>query len=470
MAIKKLERHQRILIMGLGLFGGGVGAARFWAKLGSRVTVTDKKTAEILAPSIAELEGLNLTYRLGGHDKADFRDCDLVVVNPAVKPDDEYLCAARDAGAKIVTEIGLVFRLATGPVIGVTGSNGKSTTTALIGSMLECHDPGTLVGGNIGGSLLDEMPEHNPASPLVLELSSFQLHYLRDQAPAPRVAAVTNLSPNHLDWHGTVLRYYEDKRNIARFQGADDYLVLNAEDATLREWAPLCPARKIMTALADPGGENACFVRNGKITLRLSGGEQALCDLDLLRLPGAHNRCNAVMAAAAAYAYCRDAVAIRRGLESFAGLPHRLETVAEAGGVKFVNDSIATTPESAICGLDSFDRPIVIIAGGYDKGTPFEEFGAKVAAKAEAAVLIGATAGKMREIILRHKPGFRLEMPEDFPAAVARAHALCPPGGVVLLSPACASYGWFQNFQQRGEIFRRLAQDLASGKNGPAQA
>ncbi len=510
--IEELKSHRRVTVMGLGLFGGGVGAARFWSGLGAQVTVTDLKDRETLAPSVAALADTGCRLILGEHREEDFRDTDLVVVNPAVKPENQYIRLARAAGVPVVTEIGLLLRLAKGPVLAVTGSNGKSTTTSLLGAMVRAHEPAALIGGNLGGSLLEKLSGHRPSAPLILELSSFQLHYLKGENFAPRAAVVTNLSPNHLDWHRTTLSYYEDKRLIVAGQTADDCAVLNAEDETLRAWAKECPARVILTARRDPESADACFVRErgGErwIVCRLAGKETELAPLSLLRLPGEHNVQNALQAAAAAFDFTADAAAVAEGMSRFDGLPHRLERVGEAGGVKFVNDSIATTPESAVCGLEAFACPVVLLAGGYDKGQPFDALGRSIVERAHALVLIGKTAPAIREAVVKalaerpagrrgappggmaggplgvqagpaieaagrlaqsgSPPGGMAEEPivieagTEFEAAVRLAKSVCPPGGVVLLSPACASYDMFKNFEQRGEIFRQIVAKLVA--------
>ncbi len=467
MAIRPLYRHQRVTVMGLGLFGGGAGAARFWSELGSDVVVTDLRDAETLAPSLKELEGLGCRFVLGEHRDEDFKNCDLVIANPAVKPDNQYLRLARSAGAHVLTEIGLVFRLASGPIIGVTGSNGKSTTTALLGQMLRAHEPRTLVGGNLGGSLLGALRRHLPSAPIILELSSFQLHYLRRQRVSPTVSVVTNLQPNHLDWHGTVLRYYEDKRTIVRFQTNDDAVVLNVEDPTLAAWAAACRGRVVHVARKDPGARNACFLdAEDRIVARLDQTECVLAPIDSLQLPGGHNVMNALLAAAAAYTFSRNAEAVGEGLAAFSGLPHRLEDVGTADGIRFVNDSIATTPQSTICALASFKEPKALIVGGHDKGLSFEDLGAAIRQHAHAAVLVGETATAIRDAIEAdaaeppRPPLF--EAGSDFEQAVRLAKEACPAGGIVLLSPACSSHDMFNNFAERGEAFRRIVRELGA--------
>ncbi len=464
--------------MGLGLFGGGVGAARFWSELGAEVTVTDLRTAEELAPSVTALEGTNCRFILGEHREEDFRRCDLVVVNPAVRPDNRLLRLARSCGARITTEIGLVWRLASGPILAVTGTAGKSTTVSLLGAMIKAFDPRTLVGGNLGGSLLPEIKRHPPSAPIVLELSSFQLHYLKPQRIAPEVAVVTNLAPNHLDWHGTALRYYEDKRNIIRYQQPTQWAVLNAEDVALRQWAAEAPARVIYVGRSDPERADACFVsgmladdqtppHGAHIIMRLQGDEQPLAEVSALRLRGPHNLLNALQAAAAAYVFCRAPRAVLAGLTAFGGLPHRLEEIATWRGIKFINDSKATTPEATILALRSFAGAVVLIAGGSDKGASFAALGAAIAKYAAAVVLLGDTAARIKAEILRAAGEVAppiYEEGDDFAGAVRKAAEACPAGGVVLLSPACASFDMFANYESRGERFREIVQSLIQGR------
>jgi UDP-N-acetylmuramoylalanine--D-glutamate ligase len=454
------KRHARVTIMGLGLFGGGVGAARFWANLGSRVTVTDLRGREELEPSLRKLEGLGCTFVLGGHRQEDFIHADLVVVNPAVKPDNRFVTLAREHGAKITTEVGTLLRLVHGPLFAVTGSNGKSTTTALLGAVMQRAEPATLVGGNIGGSLLDAVREHRPSAPVVLELSSFQLHYLREQRRSPNIAVITNLSPNHLDWHRSLEAYYDDKRTILRYQFPEDAAVLNAADPILRSWADTCRQRVCLFSVEEPDWPNAVFVRDGTVVVRLGGLEKDAFPVEALGLPGRHNLENALAATGAAYLYLHSTSFFEEAFASFRGLPDRIELVGEKRGIRFFNDSIATTPEAAIAALQALEGPIVLIAGGYDKGADFGELGRVIAERAEASVLLGETAEAIREAVRDAGQGAAVVRVESFEDALERAVELCPRGGAVLLSPGCASYGLFRNYQERGERFRALVAEL----------
>ncbi|MDR1611233.1 MAG: UDP-N-acetylmuramoyl-L-alanine--D-glutamate ligase [Planctomycetota bacterium] len=470
---ERLRGFRRVTVMGLGLFGGGVGAACYFSDLGARLVVTDLAPAEKLGASLARLEGRDIEFRLGGHRMRDFTGTDLVVANQVVRPDNRYLAAARANGIPVLTETGIALALNRSPWAAVTGSAGKSTTAALLAAMLVRHDPNTMFGGNIGGDLITRIETQPAASPVVVELSSFQLIHIGhallagDIAP-PAAAAVTNLSPNHLDWHLDAEEYYQCKRKLILAQRPGGAAVLNVDDPLLAGWAREAPGRVIRCALADPGGDDACFVDGGRIALRLSGSAAAEIPLGILRPRGRHNIVNAVQATAAAFAVTGDAKPVADGLAAFPGLPHRMETAATAAGRTFVNDSKCTTPEAAILALEAVEEAKVLIAGGYDKRAPFDELGRAVQKRAHGLVLIGAAAGRLRRAVLDAEadrdPGLGklgiIDAGGDFGKAVREAFRLCPVGGVVLLSPACASWDMFRNYEERGEKFRALAVGL----------
>lgn len=475
-SLDTLRRYVRVTVMGLGLFGGGVGAARFFAGLGARVTVTDMASREKLARSVAALDGLDIRFVLGEHREADFIETDLVVTNQAVRPDNPFLEIARSRGIPVVTETGLALGLNPSPWAGVTGSSGKSTTASLFAEMVRHHDAGMLFGGNIGGDLLTRTAGRTSRAPLVAELSSFQLTYVgvdiaEGRVAPPRVAVVTNLAANHLDWHADMDEYVAAKMSLLRHQKADDWAILNADDALLLQATGSLPGRVVYCSLRDEGRGDACFVADDAVVVRF-GRVERCWPLDAYRLPGRHNRYNAVQAVAAAFALTQDADAVARGLAAFFGLPHRLEAVGEAGGRRFVNDSKATTPEAAIIALEAMDNP-VLIAGGYDKHAPFEALAKVIQKRAAALVLVGQAGARLRDAVAAvassRSEGWTslpiTDAGDDFELAVRKAYALTPPGGVVLLSPACASFGMFVNYEERGRVFGELAARLSREAN-----
>ena len=444
-----------VTVMGLGLFGGGVGVAQFLARRGARVTVTDEKNRRELAPSLKALKGLPIAYHLGGHRKSDFTRAEIVAVSPAVRPDSPYVAAAGKAGAEITSEMNLFMALCPADVVGITGSNGKSTTTALTGAILATDRPAR-VAGNIGKSLLDEVEGIGPDETIVLELSSFQLHALARVRKSPRVAVVTNLSENHIDWHGSMRAYIAAKKNILRFQHPGDVAVLNADDAEVRTWRGAARGRVVFFSARRKLGEGV-FADGRRLVFRLGGREERV-DLSRMQLRGPHNISNVLAAATAARVLGVPAKAIGEAIAAFRPLPHRLQPVGTRGGVLFVNDSKATTPLAACAAINAFDEPIVLIAGGYDKKIDPAPMVRAIRRCVKAVVLVGETAAALRKAIGNGRP--IVERAGTFPDAVRRAAALARRGDVVLLSTGHASWDMFDNYEQRGAMFRRVATKL----------
>ena len=347
-------RNRRVLVMGLGSFGGGLGAVKFLVKRGAIVTVTDLRSEEKLAEPLADLsETPPARLVLGKHNRDDFRSADLVVVNPAVKRDCPFLNAATEAGVPTTSEMNLFWKWNRAPVVAVTGSNGKSTTTALIHSIIRqflSRQAGRTawLGGNIGTSLLPIVDQIQPDDIVVLELSSFQLNDLDRLRVSPHVAVVTNFAPNHLDWHPNLDHYRRAKQTILRWQRPDDVAVLNADDPDVREW-PVHGERLEFGMIH--AGQRGAFFANGEAAIQTKSVHASWPLSKWLRLPGSHNVANALAAIAASVSLGVDVEDIRQGIESYKALPHRLEFVAEVAGRKFYNDSLATTPESVGGGI-----------------------------------------------------------------------------------------------------------------------
>jgi len=445
-----------VTVMGLGLFGGGVGAARYLARQGARVTVTDLKPADVLAPSVEALRGLPMTFHLGGHDPADFTGAEVLVVSPAVPKTSPYVVMAEKAGAEITSEMNLFVERCPAPIVGVTGSSGKSTTTALVGEMLALAGP-VRVGGNIGKSLLEDLPDIRPHETVVLELSSFQLEDLGRIAASPRTAVVTNLSENHLDRHGTMAAYIDAKKNILRFQGAGGAVVLNADDAEVRSWGAEARGRVVLFSSCEVLAEGV-FAQEGQVVFRLGQGEERVDLAGRLRLRGRHNVSNVLAAAAAARLLGVTPHQIAEAAAAMQPLPHRLQLLGWREGVQFFDDSKATTPQAAVVAMDAFAEPIILIAGGYDKHSDPAPMVAAIRRRAKAVILIGATAAALQRAIGPGGPV--VERVEGLEAAVGRAVALAGTGDVVLLAPGYASWDMFDNYEQRGDVFRQAALDL----------
>ena len=459
-------RGRQVLVMGLGSFGGGTGAVKFLVSRGASVTVTDLRSPEKLADALAELkETPPDRLVLGIHHEHDFTSADLVVVNPAVRRDNPFLQAALQAGVPITSEMNLFWKWNKAPIVAVTGSNGKSTTTALIHAILEKSlqpqsNRRAWLGGNIGKSLLPLVDQIHPHDIVVLELSSFQLTDLDRLQVSPHVAVVTNFAPNHLDWHPDLNHYRFAKQSILRWQSANDVAVLNADDADVRQWVTTGQRREFALHNTDSA---TVIYENGHVVVRFPNERFCWPLRDWLKLPGEHNIANALAAITATVAVGVEEASVREGITTYEPLPHRLQFVAEVAGRRFYNDSLATTPESTEVALHAFDSPIVLLAGGYDKHVDLKGMASVIAMKAKAVSLMGQTAGQLRESICSH-PARICEVSEpqlSFSAAFDWAVHHSSPGDVILLSPGCASYDWFRNFAERGSQFIELVRGYA---------
>ena len=444
---------KKVLVMGLGRFGGGVDATKFTAGADAKVTVTDLASAEQLSSSLKQLEGLTgIEYHLGSHTASDFEQADIIIVNPAVPADNEFLAIARRNNKLITSQVNIFFELCPATIIGITGANGKSTTAALTTHLLRSVSDKrratsgghVWLSGNIGDKpLLMVADQIGPDDLVVLELSSFQLEQLAQIQKAPQVALLTNLTPNHLDRYGTFADYCRAKENIFKLQKPNEKSLpvsfFNAEDKLGAEWFEKYSRDKRRICL--------------KFSTDDISGEISSC----FTLPGRANLSNLAAAIAVAKYFGVDDETIKNCLSGFKPLPHRLELVSQINGVSWYDDSKATTPDSAIAALEAFEQPIIIIAGGYDKNISFGKFGEEIARKAKSAVLIGQTKEKIAAAIRSSRSNvLTVEFAKSLAEAVELAKRLSRPGDVVLLSPACASFDMFENFQQRGRVFREL--------------
>lgn len=453
-------RGKRVTVMGLGRFGGGVGAVQFLIERGARVTLTDTAPAEDLAESLAQINEAALeALQLGGHREDDFLDADLIVASPAVPRDNPFLQAACRGGIPLTSEMNLFWQHHHGKVIGVTGSNGKSTTAAMIHVILQHAGHTSRLGGNIGASLLPIVDQIAPTDWTVLELSSFQLADLDCLFTSPDIAVVTNFRPNHLDWHGSLGSYRCAKQTILRWQTGSGTAVLNHNDPEVTAWKTNGHVLHFghQCETADTHSPTPPGVRvHADQLLHVPGDGAAPETIDLsLKLPGRHNLENAAAAITATLAIGIDPRTAADALADFTGLPHRLQHVGTFEGRDFYNDSLATTPESAIAALAAFDRPVVLLAGGYDKQIELRDFAAAIATRTRAVALMGQTADLLHDLLEDHSDTARqsARICDCFASAFDWAWQQSRPGDIVLLSPGCASYGWFRNFTERGQQF-----------------
>jgi UDP-N-acetylmuramoylalanine--D-glutamate ligase len=445
---------QRVTVVGLGI--EGVDVVRHLARQGAEVTVSDSRPAEKLAGPLAELAGLPVHYMLGSTQTSEVASADAVFVSQGVPLDLPGLKAAREGGVQLFSMTGLFLDVCPGPVVGITGSSGKTTTTALVAEMFRADERPVFMGGNIGVGLLDHLPLIRPYTWSVLEISHTQLQLVES---SPHIAALLNVTPNHLDRFGWD-DYVRLKTNILRFQTSADIAVLNHDDPESRAAQELVPGRLTWFTMGpDLPGDGVC-VRGGWAVLRRGRLQERLFALSDLHLRGAHNRANAVAAAAIAAVAGVSPDAVACAVDAFRGVPHRLELLGEADGVRYYNDSIATTPERCVAGLRSFEEPVVLLLGGRDKQLPLEELAAEASGRCRAIFLFGESAGKLQEGLRAVASRLPIVRVETLDEAVEAAAAAARPGDVVLLSPACTSYDAYDNFERRGEHFRALVAPL----------
>ena len=471
-------RGKRVLVMGLGINAGGVGVARFLAERGAYVTATDLRTADVLRPSLEALSDLPVRYVLGEHRDEDFAAADIVIRNPGVPRESPYLEIARARGAQIEMEMTLFFRLCPAPIIGITGTRGKTTTTMLAGAMFQQQYPDTVVAGNLRISALEQLPRITPSTPVVLELSSWQLEGLGEAELSPQYACVTNVSPDHLDRYASMDEYAAAKQHILLHQSPErgDVAVLNADDQRVKSWNSVVrrtaglawfSTRQTLDEIRTlQDGMCGAAWWDGD---RLMWNEERIATDDILTLRGEHNRANVAAAVALAQAYQPPVnhPVVATALRNFKGVSDRQEIVRERRGVRFINDTTATTPTATVAALQATPGPIVLIAGGADKHLRFDELGTTAGSlvhgeepRLKGVILLSGTAtGRLADVFAFNDVPI-LGTYDQFRAAVVHAANVAEQGDAVLLSPACASFGMFVNEFDRGEQFRKIVAAL----------
>jgi len=447
---------KQVHVIGLGAYGTGRAVARALSARGAHVTVSDIKPASALAAEIAALKDTGVTIQTEADAYRGIEQADLIVPSPGVPLDIPPLLRARARGISVVSDIEVAFWIAPCPIIAVTGTKGKTTTTALIGELLRDAGENALVGGNIGRPLIALAEKAQPEHILVAEASSFQLE--ATDRFRPRVAVLLNLFPDHLDRHPTVDAYRDAKAKVFANQTAEDTAIINRDDPEAWRLKDLTRARVMPYSSARPAPEGADLAEGW---LRVSG--EPICPAEAIQLPGPHNVGNVLAALAAASAAGASLQRAAETVSQFQGLEHRLETVADIRGVTFVNDSQATTPEAAIAALHSFDRHIVLIAGGHAKVSDFSQLAEAVSRRRASLIVLGEAAEEIAAA--GEAAGLRdIARASDLDGAVRIAFDRAKAGDVVLLSPACASFDMFENMAARGRAFKQAVQQLATKK------
>ena len=448
---------KRVLVVGLGK--SGIASAQFLATRGARVTVSDTRTQTELKAQIPALLDRGIAVETGGHGERTFRDQDLIVVSPGVPSDLPQLARARAQGIPVIGEIELAAHFLKGKVVAITGSNGKTTTTTLCGDLIASSSQRTLVGGNIGTPVILLVDDSTAETVNVIEVSSFQLETI--ETFHPHIAVVLNITPDHLDRHGSMEKYTAAKVRIFENQTASDYSVLNLDDAGSAGLQSRTRARLFWFTRKQQltGDKTGAFVRNGEICFRSGGRDEQIMPVSEISLKGAHNLEN-VLAAVAVGRLCGcDAVSIRNAVRKFKAVEHRLQHVGTIAGVEYYNDSKATNVDATIKAIESFPGNIHLILGGKDKDSDYTLMNHLLRERVKRVYTIGAAAEKIRSHV---QSAVEVLPCRTLDNAVERAHDLAQQGDIVLLAPACSSFDQFENYEHRGRTFRSLVERLAA--------
>ena len=471
-------KNKKITVMGIGLHGGGVGVIKFLAEQGAKVLATDLRSKKELAVSLEALSGLdNVEYVLGEHRLEDFTNTDMVIKNPGVPEDSEYLAASRAKKIPIESDIGIFLELCPAPIIGVTGTKGKSTTAALLAHVLSQHYPQVILASNIRQSVLAKLPEITKDTIVILELSSWQLADAKNHKKSPYVAVITNLLKDHLNRYAGFQDYVNDKKLIYKFQKEKDYLFLNYDDEILRELSKEVTSRiyfystegdKLLHAELPALNQKArmgAYIKSKKIYY--GAAQELIAAVKDVKLIGRHNLGNVLAAVSVADLYNVPREKTKAALLSFRGLAGRLQFINKVKGARYINDTAATSPDAAIAALETISekfpqkdeqKNIVLLAGGADKDLGFTTLGQTISRLAKAVVLFeGDATPKLASQI---NPEIKIEMTDSMRRAVSLASRLAEPEDIVLLAPGCASFGLFQHEFDRGRQFNDAVAEL----------
>ncbi len=442
----------------VGMASSGVAAATFLVQQGAKVTISEQKTAEELGELPLKLASLGIILETGGHKTETFRSADLIVLSPGVNPSITPLNAAKKRGIPIVSEIELASWFINRPLIAITGTNGKSTTTALIGHLLSSSGKTVFVGGNIGTPLTEYLLDQKATEYIVAEISSYQLE--TTVTFRPWIAILLNIGEDHLDRHPTTACYAAVKGRIFHNQGEGDWAIVNAEDPNI---APLFPQIKsqVVTFGTRGGRDNHVWLENPDKLSYECAGKRGNIPLNGVKLKGMHNRQNIMAAVGAAVICDLNCAMIEEALSTFTGLEHRLELVGKWKGVEVYNDSKATNVASAITALQSLKGPLLLIAGGRDKGGDYTPMRDLIREKVKTLILLGEARERMREAFQDLVP---IELVQGMEEGVRLAWELAQEGDTILLSPACSSFDMFKDYQERGRVFKEIVRRVVAGE------
>ncbi len=447
-------KDKNVLVIGAAVTG--VPVVKQLHRMGARVVLNDFKKSDELAEVIAEIEHLPIKLVAGGHPTKLAEECDFIVVSPGVPLDVPLIQRAKALGKEVISEIELASRLTQTPIAAITGTNGKTTTTALLGEIMKAAERKTFVAGNIGHAMILDVEKAKPEDVFVLEVSSFQLESITSFKP--KVSAILNITPDHLNRHKTMENYIEAKSRVFMNQDNGDYAILNGDDPETSSLVNK-PSSKVLLFSRKKEVSQGAYLEDDRIVIRVDDKKETIIHKDNIYIPGNHNLENSL--AAALMAYCMGVAPsdIADTLKSFKGVEHRLEYVDELKGVIYYNDSKGTNTDASIKAIEAMKRPTLIIAGGYDKGSEYDDFIEAFGDIIKHMVLIGKTAGKLEDTA--HKHDFmNTHRAKGLEEAVKKCYELAKPGDCVLLSPACASWDMFSNYEERGKLFKQYVRGL----------
>ena len=449
-------QDKKVLIVGLAKTG--VSTIKILDKLGAKITVNDIKTKESLSEILKELEGLNNVEYILGHHPENIDNIELVIVSPGVPLDLPFILKIKEKKIKLIGEVELAYRLSKDPTfVAITGTNGKTTTTSLVGEIFNKANKDTYIVGNIGNPVIDTIDNANSNSYLITELSSFQLESI--DKFSPKVSAILNFTEDHLNRHHTMDEYIKAKCRIFENQNENDFCILNYDDLEIRKIIKDVDAKVILFSRKDILEEGVYLNENNDIIIDINNKKTVLLNKEEVSLPGNHNLENIMAAVAMAYILNIDVDVIREVIKTFGGVEHRQEFVRSINNIRFVNDSKATNPDSSIKAVESYKDPIILIAGGMDKHSNFDEFIETCKNRVKAFVLIGETANNMAQVA-KDKGFTEIIIAKDMKDAVETSYKIAKEGDVVLLSPACASWDMYKSFEVRGKDFKDNVSNL----------
>ncbi|WIF94753.1 UDP-N-acetylmuramoyl-L-alanine--D-glutamate ligase [Caminicella sporogenes] len=447
-------KDKKVLVVGMAK--SGIHTVKILNKLGAKITVNDIKKENELKKILNEIKTIDCNFILGKHPE-NIDKFDLIILSPGVPTDIEFVKRAKEKKIPIIGELELAYRLSKGKYIAITGTNGKTTTTALTGEIFKSAGFETFIVGNIGIAAISKALETDENSVLVTEVSSFQLETIKDFKP--KISAILNITPDHLNRHKTMENYIEAKTRIFMNQNSsDDIVVLNYDNIETRNLSKKVKCKTVFFSRREKLDEGV-FVENEYIVVKLDGNEEYICKVDEIYIPGNHNLENALAAVAISYSYGIKKEIMQKILREFKGVEHRLEFVDEIDGIKFYNDSKGTNPDASIKAIEALKGPLVLIAGGMDKGSSFDEFIDSFKEKVKTLILLGETSNKIKETAI--KKGFNnIFLVNNMQEAVTRAFNEAQKNDTVLLSPACASWDMYKNFEYRGRHFKDCVYNL----------